>query len=970
MTPPNPARIAALRAEIAERRAEIDELPAGSRPRLRLEADLQRLEAELATLEAGAAPDPTIQVDQSAQQSGNSAGAFNTFNQSAHIGDVFQQHNYYGAEAADVAPLLRTYLNELAGACSRLSLADAASLDPQQAPLDLQAVYVGLEVSRRVDLPPADPAQLREQVLKTLKQAGYELQDFAGVYGDTSEAILDALVEQLAPKEKQRPLRVLEALAEHERLVLTGDPGSGKSSFVNFVAFALARAWCGETAWLEQLGDDWPHGPLLPIRVVLREFAAWLAACPALPPADPGLLWQWLEQGAGLPRLLVQHLRAAVADRKALLLFDGLDEAPAGRPLQQIIAVITAFGRGPSRTLVTCRVLDYQQPARQLADWPVDQIAPLSPALRKQLIAHWFTALERLQRPTRGAYATLRDGLQQAIQARPELRRLAGNPLLLTMMIRLQAHDGELPGERVTLYQRSVDLLLLDWRRDAHGRAALAELLELPQWSDSFLNRLLDRLAYVAHIRSVSGDTEQGADLPRQLLLDTAAEFFAPYGVERDLIRAQTFLNYISEHGNGIIQRFDQQIYRFPHRTFQEYLAGRRLISDEGWPADLPEFEDRAVAVSAQGPQWREAVLLAVSHHALSGRLRPVLRLAEELFVRYQQDQTGGNLLLAAEILLEVGRERVAARNPALWDELHTTLAAVLQARDSDGAARYSVAKRVRAGFLLGQFGDPRTPIAIDQWQAALQALPDPQPDVYFCPIPAGAYLIGSPADDPDAQEHEQPQHDVRFDQPYWIARLPITNAQWAAYVAAGGEESRYADDPDLNAPNQPVVGITWYEAQGFCTWLSEQLAGALPAGYVIRLPTEAEWEAAARGPAAWRYPWGDDWQSDCAAMEDDQATRNAPWTTPVGCYPAGAAACGALDMAGNVWEWTLDRWQSYPGAAKAFTNERPVVVRGGAYHNDRTFVRCGARNWSYPDYRYNNQGFRVVAAPALAQMS
>jgi formylglycine-generating enzyme required for sulfatase activity len=74
--------------------------------------------------------------------------------------------------------------------------------------------------------------------------------------------------------------------------------------------------------------------------------------------------------------------------------------------------------------------------------------------------------------------------------------------------------------------------------------------------------------------------------------------------------------------------------------------------------------------------------------------------------------------------------------------------------------------------------------------------------------------------------------------------------------------------------------------------------------------------------------------------------------------------------MAGNVWEWTLDRWQSYPGAAKAFTNERLVVVRGGAYHNDRTFVRCGARDRNSPLGRGDDLGFRVVAAPALAQMS
>ncbi len=210
----------------------------------------------------------------------------------------------------------------------------------------------------------------------------------------------------------------------------------------------------------------------------------------------------------------------------------------------------------------------------------------------------------------------------------------------------------------------------------------------------------------------------------------------------------------------------------------------------------------------------------------------------------------------------------------------------------------------------------------------------------------------------------------VRFEQPYWIARLPITNAQWGAYVAQGGAASRYAADPDLNAPNQPVVGITWHEAQGFCAWLSEALAAHLPPGYVIRLPTEAEWEAAARGPAARRYPWGDDWQSDCAALGDDQSTRGAPWTVPVGCYPAGAAACGALDMAGNVWEWTLDYWQSYPGAANAFTNERLVVVRGGWYNSDRTDVRCGARSRGRPNYWGGGRGVRVVVAPLLAQMS
>jgi formylglycine-generating enzyme required for sulfatase activity len=181
-----------------------------------------------------------------------------------------------------------------------------------------------------------------------------------------------------------------------------------------------------------------------------------------------------------------------------------------------------------------------------------------------------------------------------------------------------------------------------------------------------------------------------------------------------------------------------------------------------------------------------------------------------------------------------------------------------------------------------------------------------------------------------------------------------------------GGEQSGYVDNTDRNHPNQPVVGVTWHMCNDFCTWLSAQL------GITIRLPTEYEWEAAARGGDARRYPWGDDWRDDHAATEEDRETRGWRWSVPVGCYPAGAAPCGALDMAGNVWDWTADIWQSYPGAAKPFTDKSLRVLRGGDYDSIRTYVRCGARGRNDPDLTYLslNYGFRVVVAPPLAQMS
>ena len=166
------------------------------------------------------------------------------------------------------------------------------------------------------------------------------------------------------------------------------------------------------------------------------------------------------------------------------------------------------------------------------------------------------------------------------------------------------------------------------------------------------------------------------------------------------------------------------------------------------------------------------------------------------------------------------------------------------------------------------------------------------------------------------------------------------------------------------------MVGVTWNDMNAFCAWLTTQVADALPEGAVVRLPSEAEWEAAARGREARRYPWGNDWRNDSAAMDEDRQTRGGQWTVPVGCYPTGEAACGAMDFAGNVWEWTLDRWHSYSGAAKPFTQDTLVVLRGGAYYSKRTNVRCGARDGGHPDDGIDYVGFRVVVSPRLAHMS
>jgi formylglycine-generating enzyme required for sulfatase activity len=366
--------------------------------------------------------------------------------------------------------------------------------------------------------------------------------------------------------------------------------------------------------------------------------------------------------------------------------------------------------------------------------------------------------------------------------------------------------------------------------------------------------------------------------------------------------------------------------------------------------------------------RWREPIFLGLGtiQEGNPWLIESVLR---RLIQRDEQDDPARwyrDLILAAEIgedrdwayLQEQGLDV-----PTLQQELRRGLVTLL----NDADQPLAVAERVRAGFLLGDLGDPRFPVTIEQWQHEAEQALNGGSSGYFCKVEPGTYIIGSSDDDPDANDSEKPQHTVTFDEPFWIARLPITNAQWQAWVRTGGEQSNYADNSDLNHPNQPVVGVQWYMCRDFCRWLSEQT------GLTIRLPSEAEWEAAARGGDAWRYPWGDDWHDDHAATEEDWETRGTRQRMSVGCYPAGAAPNGTLDMAGNVWEWTHTPWvenHDPPRSTEVADDAGRFTLKGGHYIMRKPLVRCAARYRGSPSIFGDGDGFRVLLSPRVPRHS
>jgi formylglycine-generating enzyme required for sulfatase activity len=220
--------------------------------------------------------------------------------------------------------------------------------------------------------------------------------------------------------------------------------------------------------------------------------------------------------------------------------------------------------------------------------------------------------------------------------------------------------------------------------------------------------------------------------------------------------------------------------------------------------------------------------------------------------------------------------------------------------------------------------------------------------------VPAGPFTMGSDpalehAPDPD----EAPAHEVEVDA-FRLGRTPVTNVQYGAFVEATGQSPPAAwpgGTVPLGRELHPVTYVTWDEAAAFCRW-----AG----GY---LPTEAQWERAARGDDRRTWPWGDD------PPRPAQAVLELTDTRPVGGRASGAGPFGHLDLAGNAWEWTSSVFRAYPydpGDGREGDGPGPRVVRGGAFTHGPAEARCSYRHGMLPGTVDHYVGFRLAAAPGV----
>lgn len=744
------------------------------------------------------------------------------------------------------------------------------------------------------------------------------------------------------------PQPLLDLLHSHDGLIVLGDPGSGKTTFLKYLALQLAQG-NGAALGLE----NW-----LPIVLPLAAYANALAEGDL--PLGDFFVRYYQQRGLDLP--LAAILSASLPQGGVLFLLDGLDEVREVGLRRLLVSRVLDFftfqRQSGNKFVLTSRLVGYREARQVVAGLGECTLLDLDGAAIAQVVTRWQAATGQ------------GEGVLTAVSQNPAVARLAANPLLLTILLLMSGQGMVLPAQRVALYAQCVRTLLQYWQ--------LARGLDRPlppQFDLAALLRLLPKLALWMQQTSPGVGLVATAPLLRQL-----TAIYREEGVADPATAAQTLLAAVQQYASLLVERGPGE-FGFVHRTFQEYLTAVAIAQQS------PDEVVRQLTNWAGRDEWHEVLLLAVAYVAIMQQDGA----AAAVILRGLLAGGAAAVLLAGQVVADVGRGVLG-----VGDGVETAVVAAL----TDLLEREQIAPnlRVASGQTLGQLGDARTAVM------ELDAMP-------FCYVPADEFWMG---------EGRRVAHVVDLPYSFWLGQYPVSNAQFAEFVAVGGYgmadlwpeasavgrwrpgevqdwESRgwrkrpFDYGEPFNLPNHPVVGINWFEALAFGRWLNGRWQAWLPAGWQVVLPSEAEWEKGARGglhvpqqpivrpvqallsrPAVElmenplpqrRFPWGDEADANRANFAAAHLVPNSP-----GCFAAGCSPVGCVAMSGNVAEWTRSLLRPYPYVAgdgrEAETAVKlydKLVVRGGAFWTAERLIHCSARSHRAPHDRTNSHGFRVA---------
>ena len=755
-----------------------------------------------------------------------------------------------------------------------------------------------------------------------------------------------------------KPIPVLDAVSKNKHIVILGAPGSGKTTFIRYLALCISSFQLeGTSEWLNTL-PRWNDDDFLltPIVVNLRDFNRWLKR--RSPKGSASLLWQFLEED--VENFVVGYFKGIqddVYNGKAIIFFDGLDEVDVTK--RQIItdSIISLADICSSRIITTCRVLSYNDPKWRLEGFAHYELAPLESSRIEQFIDLWHSELVQSGSMRMSDANELKTRFRQSLRQNQELWAMAANPLLLDSMALVHTHEGFLPQDRALLYEDCVDLLLWNWEELKIPSGAVEEpigirsLLRQAGLQDIDFKRTFWKIAF-----------DLFAENKDEIEIQDIVKAFKEIHPDRNWNWANNVVTAIQERA-GLIVEHSEGRFSFPHRTFQEFLAASHLASLQDCAS--------AAAKLASDPRWNEVVLLAVGRLVhISGDISKALDLIAEMLMRKDIEKLPEYGLFGSELLAEIGILRI--RDKVLGQDLLNKSVNLLTNWLSSGV--FNSRDKKRLGCILSLLGDPR----FDVKKLYLPKKLFPEVDELLL----GFILIsdGSYSDD-----HATPNKYIELPE-YYMARYPVTEAQYWQFIQ---ETNRTLPLHWINGRplpqrmNCPVVNVNWYDALAYCRWLSRRIGNLElteqqrtwwdTTDKLILLPNEAEWECACRGNAQRTYAWGHDFITGRTNTNDE----NLGESVSVGLFPDGASYHTVMDLGGNIREWTTTRYwderknkYSLPyinndGREDLSRDDNVTrVLKGGAYNLDHFCSMCNYRTKNFPVDRHPYIGFRIVVHP------
>jgi formylglycine-generating enzyme required for sulfatase activity len=720
--------------------------------------------------------------------------------------------------------------------------------------------------------------------------------------GETPPPAIDALyihlktalrplaAEDPAPRatpERAQPMPLEEALRSR-RLVIEGKPGGGKTTFVRWIAWMLCR----------------PTGPPsdfplqgLPLLVRISELDQYIAkTLDARAPGDPAhdADARWIahflaSQGWGLDEAF---FREKLEAENTVLLLDGLDEAASQTRREKIVQMFqTAAAQCGCHIVVTTRPGAHEG-RTTLAGFEIATIDDLDGPGIDGFLMQWCRWLKGGDEPAAQAYYA---ELHPAV-AVPSIRLLARNPLMLTALAVLHLRRHRLPEQRAQLYEQ-----IMDWLAEqAVERSG-------QQWKKE------DLLARFGKLALAMQEWKGGQKL--QIGVDTAAGLLTAKGESIDPVRC--FLEE-AQRVSGIVTLRGGEI-AFWHRSFQEYLAARTLagLLDSRLWRRSPKF--------LYSPEGREVLPLVAGYMAASARER-LDALIERLTSHAVSQKTLERRAHAAGVLGNM-----------LADLAPTSYALSKASAQAYGALSHAVMAIFEKGKARNIGLKTRVAAAEALDQARQSRLRMPGDANYWVDFRGRKFTMRG---DPEAYR-SLPKRAVSLGT-FSIGKFPVTVWEYGRYLDDTLASAPEDWDAQAIHPSRPATSVTWYDAKRYCEWASRR--------WDIRcgLPSDEQWEFAARGAEGRIYPWGGvDPEPDEHRANFNRMVREP---TPVGMFPEGSTPEGVADMAGNVWEWTRSDFE-----------DGHKSVRGASFSLAAADLRAACRYWYVPGYTNYYIGFRCV---------